>query len=111
MGGTNVVAIHYLMDQVADPSEGFTGVGEPMDFEVRSIHGEKESIAQAGDQLPSSHATVHADPHRAMHAGAWGIKGQSDVNFSHDFRNAKVGAVVDISHDDINPFNFFHWDS
>jgi hypothetical protein len=30
------------------------------------------------------------------------------VEFLHNLRNGKVGAVVDIPHDGIDPFNFFH---
>ncbi|MNR54693.1 hypothetical protein D3C85_1749260 [compost metagenome] len=31
-----------------------------------------------------------------------------DMKFLHDFRNGKMGAVVDIPHDDVNPFYFTH---
>ncbi|MNP37093.1 hypothetical protein D3C76_1305210 [compost metagenome] len=31
-----------------------------------------------------------------------------DVKFPHDFGDGKVRPVVDVPHDGINPFNFFH---
>ncbi len=75
-----------------------------------SLIGKKLKEALGLTSIPSNF-TFKWHPHRFNFSDIPNGSLTGDVKFPHYFRNCKIGAIVDIPHDGINPFNFFHGSS